>query len=104
MESAWTAATTAVSSVTWPANAHLVAKEEVAAVGVAGVAEEAGEEDTALQVPTSKSIKMPPQPATGRLRAATTASSRRSREWSGASTEGLLYLPPTVHTRGLFGS
>ena len=53
MESAWTAATTAASSVTWPANAHPAAKDEVAAVGVARVAEEAEEEDVAIQRPAS---------------------------------------------------
>ena len=71
-------------------NAHPAAKVEAAAVGVAGVAEEAVEEDAALQVHASKTTKMLPQPPTRGLRAATTTSSRRSREWSGASTEGPL--------------
>ena len=64
---AMTAATTAASSVTSPATAHPAAKAEVAMVGVARVVAEAGEEDAALQVPASKSIKMSSQPATGRL-------------------------------------
>ena len=93
MDSARTAATTTASSNTSPAISHPAAKEEAAAVGGAGEVEEAVEEDVALQVPASKTIKMLPQPATGRLRAATTASSRRSLEWSGAS-----------HTRDSSGS
>ena len=64
---------------------HPAAKEEAATVGVTGVAEEAVEEGAALQVPASKTIKMLPQPATGRLRAATTASSRKSRRGFSAS-------------------
>ena len=48
MESAWTAAITAASSARYLANAHPAAKVEAAAVGVAGVVEEAVEEDAAL--------------------------------------------------------
>ena len=63
VESARTIATTEASSNISPAIAHLAAKAEVAVVGVAGVVGEAGEEDVALQVPASKSIKRPLQPA-----------------------------------------
>ena len=104
MKSAWTVATTAASSVTSLANAHPAAKEEAAAVGGAGEVEEVAEEDAALRVPANKTIKTLPQPPTRGLRAATTASSRRSWEWSVASTEGPLYLLPMVHTRDLSGS
>ena len=67
MVSARTAATTAAALDTSPAIAHPVAKVEAVVVGVTGVVVEAGEEDAAIQVPTSKSIKMSLQHATERL-------------------------------------
>ena len=69
-----------------------------------GEVEEVAEEDAALRVPANKTIKMLLQPPTRGLRAATTASSRRSQGWSDASTEGPLCLLPTVHTRDSSGS
>ena len=70
----------------------------------AGEVEEVVEEDAADRLPASKTIKTLPQPPTRGLRAVTTASSRRSQEWSVASTEGPLCLLPTVHTRDSSGS
>ena len=63
MESAWTVATTAASSVTSFANAHQATKEEATVVGGAGEVEEAVEEEVALRVPTSKTTKTLPAAA-----------------------------------------
>ena len=57
MESVWTAATTAASSAISLANAYPIAKVEAATVGDTVVVEEAVEEDAALRVPASKTIK-----------------------------------------------
>jgi hypothetical protein len=67
----------------------------------------AAEEDAAVKVVAGTTLRKPPTSATGKLRLpkeATAASIKKSWELSGASTEGLLCLPPTAPARDLSGS
>jgi hypothetical protein len=107
MGSVKTVATTAALPGTSLVTAPRVAKAEAAVGGTEAVAAGAVEEDAADKVVAGTTLPRPPTAATGKLRLpkeATAASIKKSLELSGASTEGLLCLPPTAPARDLSGS